>query len=145
MSGWEDLDDWGMQCAEQLVKDVRHDAVEVFMDSVTTRASGKGDIGKTPVDKGKLMANTHLTVGSPSDRSIDKIDKSGVSTKTAAMTTLLTAPAFERVYIQNNASDRYWKGAPYIYSLKADVYGWGATPAYKFFTQSYIRMLDSLD
>lgn len=141
MSGWEDLDEWGMQCAEQLVKDVRHDAVEVFMDSVTTRASGKGDIGKTPVDRGKLMANTHLTAGSPSDRSMDKIDKSGASTKTAAMTTLQTAPAFERVYIQNNARGK----SGHNYSLKADVYGWAVTPAYKFFTQSYIRMLDSLD
>ena len=140
MDGWNDLIEWSEDIIEDQVKDEQKHLVSVFMKAVTTKAIVKGDIGKTPIDTGKLMANTVLSVNNIDNSSYDIEDKDGVDTYIKAMLVLGTAPVYSKVYIQNNASDGEMK-----YSLNADYIGWKNTPAYEFFTRSAIRTLEEAE
>ena len=126
---WSDLSDWGMQEIEKEYKQARKKIVNDFM-SVVTEPTGKNSRGSgiTPVDSGTLMANTFLTVDSPSGRELNATDKGGSNTYTRAMNKLSQAPLYSDIYIQNNLD----------YAELADTKGWydGVVAGYRFWQNS---------
>ncbi len=129
---WDNLVDDTWEMLEENIKEEQQYAVKYFMEQVTRPAEYRGQQGHTPVDSGKLMANTVVSIGSPDYTSYDIEDEHGEDTYYKAILAASTAPAFSKIYIQNNAKDGNDK-----YSLNADYKGWKKTPAYRFFTLSW--------
>lgn len=142
---WGDFDDLEMYTREMLedqVEEEQQAAVEIFMDAITQPTSNQErEKGKTPVLTGKLMANTHISVGSPSDASYEAFDESGDLTYNSEIMAASRVPAYSKIYIQNNTEDEDGNR----YSLKADYKGWKQTPAYEFFTRSVFTLMHDME
>lgn len=146
MNGWEDLAEWGEKAIEELLVETKTQAGEVFMNNVTSQQNyQRTGEGLTPVDSGRLMANTIVSVGAPDTRPRDDFDETGDSTYNEGMRVIKSAGAWETIYIQNQAEEDGEYYAPI-----ADYIGWrasgkGKAAPYYFFTRSYMRMLSAME
>ena len=129
MDDWGDLKEWALEECESAVLEEQKHLSNTFMEYITTPV---WEGGRTPVDSGKLMANTIVSIGYVDNNTIEAEDQSGTDTLTKAQLKVGSAPAFSKIYIQNNAKD----GTDY-YALNADYKGWARTPAYRFFTLAW--------
>lgn len=140
MDDWSDLKEWADDIIEEEVLEEQRFAANTFMEYVTQPAEYRGQQGRTPVDSGKLMANTVVSIGNVDNKSYEREDEDGSETRIKANLKIYSAPAYSKIYIQNNAKDDGQN-----YSLKADVYGWTRTPAYRFFTLSWHNTLNEVE
>lgn len=140
MDGWDDLSEFAEEIVEDMVVDVKNQAVKAFMGNITQPISSYGEDGVTPVLEGKLMANTIVSIGSPDTAVRNITDEEGYTTYLKGVETARDAKAWQKIYIQNNAESegRY-------YAANADYLGWRVTPAYHFFTDSYFVMITKVE
>lgn len=132
--GWDDLDDWAEDACKSAVVEEQKHLVNTFMEHVTQPTDyERHEEGKTPVLSGKLMANTHVTVNRASNASLDIEDEDGTDTRVKAALMVGSAPAYSKVYIQNNVKDEDGNR----YSIRADYKGWAKSKPYRFFTRSW--------
>lgn len=133
---WDELKDLAEEMVAHEVVEFRNEMVTGFLEDITQPATRKGEQGKTPVDSGRLMAQTKLSYGRVNDDYDQSTDEDGIDTLNKGLMALHSAPVFTKLYIQNNATDEdgnYYAGI-------ADYKGWARTPAYRFFTLSAINM-----
>ena len=138
MDDWSDLKEWASDIMEEQVKEEQKFIANTFMEHVTQPAMYRGQTGRTPVDSGRLMANTVVSVNKVDNNDYDREDEDGIDTRIIAAMKIGQAPAYSKIYIQNNVRDED-SGKPYAY--QADVLGWSRTPAYRFFTLSWQNTL----
>lgn len=147
MNDWgdfEDLVEFTEDIIEDQVKEEQKAFVHTFMEAVTQPAESRGEYGKTPVDSGKLMANTVVSLDKVDNKSYEIEDEDGYETYVKAMLMASQANTYSKIYIQNNTTDEEGKK----YALKADLYGWkdvngnSTTPAYHFFSKSWVTLLN---
>ena len=127
---WSDLDDWIDEIEDDL-QYIKTSTAKAMMKSVTQptqnkKKGGQQEEGKTPVDTGNLMANTEVTLNSPSDGTNERSDKTGYSTLAAGYLVINRSTLWDTIYIQNNTP----------YNPKAEFLGWKFTAPYKFFRTS---------
>lgn len=126
--GWGDLGKDILDLSEKITKEAKADAAESVLDNITSRLSKKEyHTGKTPVDSGNLLANTIVTVGSPTSATNDDTDTTGATTYLNGVTQIKRAGVWDTIYIQNNTD----------YNWYAEFEGWEYTnvrvPAYHYF------------
>jgi hypothetical protein len=113
------------------------------MEAVTQPAESRGQNGRTPVDSGKLMANTVVSLNNVDNKSYEIEDEDGYETYVKAMLMTSQATPYSKIYIQNNTRE-----GKNVYALNADIYGWKdaegsmTTPAYQFFTKSWMTLVN---
>lgn len=143
MNDWgdfEDLEDVVREISKEAVKEEQQFATNYFMEEVTKPAERRGQFGFTPVDSGRLMANTVVSIGSMDNKSYEIFDEDGTDTRVKAALKVGAADAYSKIYIQNNAEED-GKG----YAAQADYKGWKRTPAYYFFTRSKELLFNKME
>jgi hypothetical protein len=146
MNDWgdfEDLVEFTKDLVEDQVREEQKASVHIFMEAVTQPAESRGQNGRTPVDSGKLMANTVVSLNNVDNKSYEIEDEDGYETYVKAMLMTSQATPYSKIYIQNNTRE-----GKNIYALNADIYGWkdvngnSTTPAYQFFTKSWMTLVN---
>lgn len=140
MNGWDDLEEWVEEEIESLVKEVKTEAGDVFLTSVTSPTNfnvgteGYGMGGNTPVRTGNLMANTEVGVNSPPDGTNKSVDESGIDTYRRGVATVKSAGAWSNIYFVNNTP----------YNIQAEFTGWSKTKPYRYWLLSYNDMMEAI-
>lgn len=111
--GWDNLADQVEKMCEKMVKDVKTEASQIMLRSISEHA---------PVKTGNLLGNT--IVSSNPDHSTNSIeDPTRTKVYSDGMNKVNLSSPYEKIYIQNNTE----------YNLQAEYLGWARTPAYGYF------------
>lgn len=121
---WDDLEDW-LEEIEDDLQYVKKSAAKEMLRELTQPTQNK-EQGKTPVDKGHLMANTQVSLNTPKDNELLKVDKTGYPTLAAGYAVVNRSTLWDTIYIQNNTA----------YNERAEFTGWKYTEPYRYFRTS---------
>lgn len=141
MNGWDDLEEWVEQEAEDLVKRAKTKAGEVFLKNVTSPTSKQDDSpyfnssGFTPVSTGNLLANTEVGINRAPDGLNAAEDDTGRETYFDGIMKLKFADAWDKVYIVNATP----------YNIQAEFKGWKGTGKYRYWELSYNDMVEAIN
>lgn len=127
-NGWSDLEDDVEKLCEEMVNDVKTEASQVMLRSVSTFA---------PILTGNLLGNTIVSINTP-DNSVNNIDdKEANIAYHNGMSKVNSSKPYDKIYIQNNTE----------YNIQAEFLGWANTPPYGYFeisTENVYRRMEAI-